>query len=552
MQRLGERPPLWGCSVGQTQKRLLEALPTERMSRTAQGFLCSLRKKFGSNAGGLSLHGGYVGSPIPSDRLHLVSDSCWCYIIRTDWARENRASRRYEEDHVTEVSHRMFASDFQRAAHMQPSRFVRLTLSLIAAAPRALPVYMDALLSGLAEDKEPERIPEKLRPWQPASASEVESIFRRLPDLGNRGTARRFCSIVARRSEEEWSAQALDHIADLAANHRDPEPDYEFAPLSEDKVHTGVYFAPSNTVRGAAAEAIGNLLFHQERLVELFLPSLRALAAHPHVIVRVAARQACLPVLNWNRDLAVELYLQACDHHSDQALVPNRFLGYAWWSHPKALEPLLERMLASPFPAVVHQAASSAVAGWVIKDYFHHLADRCLSADGVRLGGALQALAGIFQHRSELRDRCWEIIQSSLLHRGEADASSLARLLRERDVLSSDWGPRIATEILKCGGFKDVSFWLVHGLKDYEGPLEPYVDALRTLIENLTRQGDEARREIQWRLDDLPSLLLRLYDEAEEADSGDLRELCLDAWDRLLESGQGGILRQLELLDRSD
>lgn len=542
----GERPYLWRSSVGRAQGRLLEALPEERMSKRAVECRAVWRRKFGSVF--KSPRGGAysVVSPIPVDRVHLVSNSTWEYIICSAWEKKNRSARTCD-DEMTEASHAMFSNDFRRAAHMMPSRFARLLLEIAKELPKSLPVYLNSLLQALAEKKAPEKMPEELQSWQPATAGEIEAVFRAFDHLHESSVAKSVCRIIEERSEEAWSSQVLDLVAELAASHSDPELDYEFAPLKEDEHDLIMYASPSNSVRCAAIDAISALLFCQGDLLTRFLPSILLAVEDPHVAVRVSVRGVCLPILNLDRDLAVDLYIRACDHPDDQALLPDRFFEYIWSSHSEQVKPLLQRMLSSRFPVLVERAAFWVVGGWIVKGSFSELAEECLNGGEAMRHGAAQALCSVFEGHSEHRERCWAVLSEYFLKEKHNCRRIADSLLRERDILHSEWGPRILEDLLVTHGFEQASFWLLHGLKDYNGLLTPYGSALRLLTQRLKDSRKEELQGVHWRLEDLPTLLLRLYDETEGND--ELRKLSLDAWDRLLESGLEGTVRQLALID---
>ncbi len=546
----GEAQYLWASSTGRAQQQLLKELPRERMSRAVIKALAVWTRKFGdADRKRPRIRIGSVCSPIPSERLHLVSDSVWRHIIGTDWASEKRVERWRDDDSVERASHENFSRDFQRATHMMPKRFVSLILELAKNPSAALPSYIEALLLALEETTEPGKMPEELRPWQAATPDDLNAVFTCFTDLNQREIALRFCRVIAKRLDLEPRSEILGLIAELSTNHPDPGPSYEFTPLNEDQINVDLYVAPSNTVRGAATEAIEALLFHNGELLPRFLPTIRKLIEDPHPLVRVAARKACLPTLKLNRDLAVDLYVRACDHHDDQVLLPDHFLQYAWRSHPEPLEPLLKRMLSSRFPALVEHAAFWVVAGWVVKGFFSGLAEDCLEGNDAMLQGAARALCSVFKRGDGRREECWRLMCKYLLRGENADGRYATELMRDRDILNSDWGPQIAQDILAGHGFEDACFRVLSGLKDLEGPLAPYAEALLVLVQRLAACEPEEIREHYWRFTELPSVLLRLYDEAETKESHDLRELCLDAWDRLLESGVEGTLRQLELID---
>ena len=67
-----------------------------------------------------------------------------------------------------------------------------------------------------------------------------------------------------------------------------------------------------NCVRSAAGLAIGGLLWEHPGWFEGLRTGIDALINDPHPVPRMAAVPACLPVLRFDRDLAVSWFCAAC------------------------------------------------------------------------------------------------------------------------------------------------------------------------------------------------------------------------------------------------
>ena len=100
-----------GCNEnGRTQYVLLSKAPKCRLSQATLCFLGQLERKFAGynlhKKGGFS--GGGVSSPIPAEKLPLVSDEEWLRIIKRNWSERGQRWKQMGPDHVGEASHGTF------------------------------------------------------------------------------------------------------------------------------------------------------------------------------------------------------------------------------------------------------------------------------------------------------------------------------------------------------------------------------------------------------------------------------------------------------------
>ena len=114
-----------------------------------------------------------------------------------------------------------------------------------------------------------------------------------------------------------------------------------------------------NCVRGQAAEAISSLLYHDSTRLDALRPALHALSQDPIISVRTCAINAFLPLLNFARDEAVELFLRACRDCVPICGTPpfEEFVHYAIYSSYPQLRELLQFALNSPNVHAVEYAA---------------------------------------------------------------------------------------------------------------------------------------------------------------------------------------------------
>ncbi len=143
--------------------------------------------------------------------------------------------------------------------------------------------------------------------WEPAKIETVEAILEKFQLGDDHSTALNFCWLIRECPDENWLDKAIDRLRDYAKSHPDPKsgklnmyPSSEGDDASKTSVHTLLDNA-LNCVRGVARLAIGALLWEHPDWLERLHPGIEHLVRDPHPAVRVAAIEACLPVININK-----------------------------------------------------------------------------------------------------------------------------------------------------------------------------------------------------------------------------------------------------------
>ena len=277
---------------GYSQLRLLKNIAPSRLSDKVSGRLRELRRKFPDapppNSASGVIVGGAVPSPIPEDSARKMSDDNWLGAIN-----------RYPSDLPS------FASDdgllvggvielsrvLETLAKERPARFADLVHRM---PDDANVYYFEAVLKGIFEavlkgvigsDLDEDAVVDAcLRCHKISSRPLGIPIVRLLGALPN------------------VPEKGLEMIAWYATESPDPEP-----PVSRDILTEGI-----NSGRGAAAESVAQLVFKGYENFEYFKPLLKGIANDPSIAVRACAAHVLLGVLNYDRDLAVELFVDLC------------------------------------------------------------------------------------------------------------------------------------------------------------------------------------------------------------------------------------------------
>jgi hypothetical protein len=512
------------------------ALPRCRLSHAALTRLESWGAKFGPpRAGNHPLgSGGVVRSPIPREKLQLISDKQWRYIIGKNWAQRQKSARK--RDFLIEVSHEQFSHDFGVAARVDPERFISLALCVPPSAPR---VYFRSLMSALSDKPSTTRegeVPDVIV----APVERIEEVLRHIQGfLKERYIAWAVCELVRNRSTESWSSWVIDLIIAYAKGHAEPrhgEPSEGEGPLSSTDIDTSI----EESVRGTAVETLAALLFDNSDLAETMFPVIECLANDPNPEVRAAVQGLCIPALNVERKRAVQLFLQACAHSDDSVLTSfytMRFLGYA---SDFDLTPLLARMIASGHEKVAEAGAFWAIVGQMRDGRYSELTEQFQASSKAHRKGMSRAMAQLLRlpgSKQQALDGLLDLITRS----DESAAMEISHLLRDREVLASPEGPLLAEAYVRSSSWKEPKD-LFFALSQFTGSLVPYATILLATVRRLgglTLSTKDVSTRLSGATRYLTEVLLRLYEQAEAPNLADVRSVCLDAWDALLRDQAG-------------
>ncbi|WP_216588727.1 NACHT domain-containing protein [Streptomyces brasiliscabiei] len=330
---------------------LLTAVPEGRLSERGRRRIGELRRLHGDlrepdEPEGVT--GGFVGPPIPPESARHMSDDQWLGAMRkhsrdrTDWETDTGGARE-----LSHVLRNMTVAD--------PGRFARLALRIVTGTH---PAYGASLLLGLG-DAEPYDGP--------------ETVFAAVRHFAGRG----------RPAQDRWLGHALqkylDHVPlDLvevllsrALDSAEPgDADDVFRGDGSDETRD-LFTAGINTVRGSAAESLGDLLVHDPdgSRAALFVPHLSRLAADPSLDVRACVAYVLRAALRHDRPAVADAFavlVRASDHLLASPHVA-RLAVALMRADPASAGPLTERMLASPVVPVRRiggQVAALAAMEW--------------------------------------------------------------------------------------------------------------------------------------------------------------------------------------------
>lgn len=547
-------------AFGSTPHALLPKLAPQRRSAAVDQRIAELVRKLGpvnlsAEHDEYGARAGFVGSPLRPEILHRMGDRAVLNLVASG---KLSAAPKWKKNHFEVASLSTIGSDLRMATQREPERFGRLLTRWPAIGHS---VYLTNILSGLSYPKESGRKPEPT--WQPPSHALLEIVIA-LPivqslarDPRDLEVAKCTCDLIRDYSDYPWSNFVIDFVSWVAENHPDPKAGY--FPIGsrrdDSEVFDDLASNALNVTRGRAAYAIQSMLFKQpDRLVRL-RPAIRCLIRDPHPAVRVAALGVCLPVLNIEKDIAVEWFLEACE--GPEQLLATReawnFIRYSYRTHLAQLLPTLDHMMISSSPQVATSGAKWVAAAFMVAGEVEERFERCIAGPpNLRLG--IAEVAGELM----IEPGCTERATATLLRLAEDPdekvAQAVAWSFRKLDLQHykahrQDW-----SHFARSKAFQSNPTPLLLALEEHSGDLLPFSDCVLTVGSTFAEDLAEATRDRSRGLGmdashHLVPLLLRLYEQAKDHDEA-VYLRCLDLWDRLLERRVGSAIGLTRELDR--
>lgn len=524
--------PEWeGRPPGRASFTFLSAVPEERLSEKGRRRLQELRRLFGeAPAPPTGIQIGTVSAPIPQQAAQKMNDEQWLGAIakhssdRTDWSG------------FTGGAHEQ-AMVLQEETKADPDRFARLALQFD---DTTHPAYASAVVRGLsdADDVEPQRIFE---------------VMRHVAGLGQAENDQALTQALRRRLNADVPDDIIELLLDRALHSPDPDHEaWQESAWSGEKYYNGDPFSCGmNTVRGAAALTLGDLLVHDAdgQRTALVARSLETLASDPSTAVRCCVAHLLAAGLRHAREAMVEAFGKLID-------APDELLGthpveelivYLGFGDSGLVEPVISRMLGSEVEPTREAGGRLAAFAALELELGHLLDDAVESSDAAIRRGA----AKICAHRLPI---------TSYVARAEA---ALRTFFSDDDEKVRDYAAEVAgalrnralaphrklIEVLVASpAFEDALTQFLITLEQATEPVDElvivtarrFIDLHRGQISNFSTRAAGDSKEVG-------ELVLRAYAQAPDASA---RAQALDLVDDLLAEAAYNFSKIIEQAER--
>ena len=549
----------FGYFWGAAQYFLLPALCSARRSQKTDNLISVLNRRYSKYNKDYFVRrmGSWYSIDSPIKDPCRLSDNAWRKIIaNTDIPAEHARSVPVGPNLSVESTVRQFSTSLREAAARQPRRFAEFALSLPTNTHAS---YISSILDGI-KSTAPGNIPdEEKKSWEPAVINTIIRVLERFLPVVNIDIAREFCWLIRDRAKEQFPDSVIEKLIEYAKHHQDPKPgkmnvwsgnrDDTVGRASRDDLFTNSL----NCTRGAAVHAIGSLLWEHPEYIDKLLPALEACVLDPHPSVRISAVNACLPLLNSNRKKALDLFLIACKDDLRVAAC-HRFVYFfntCFGEYKEIMSPLILAMYNSSDPEVAEEGAREICARWTFYDVFNDEVTLCVKNSVPHKNGA----ASVFSHLitdSKYFMKVNPYLLSLLNDEEEEVRQKASAFFRSDNLFALPDVLFFLKECIHTLAFSDHSDGLLYNFKKYMGSLLQFSELIfeicSALVGPLYQQFQEGHGRAYWAVAEISPILLRLYEQAEN--NPDIRNRCLDSWDKLFEKRIGVVRDLMRDIDR--
>ena len=531
---------------GYTELLLLRALDRSRVSEKARVRTQELERKFPAAADtvvkeDVHLEMKPVGPPIPTDEAQAMTDDQWIAAMR----KYDDSSVNQRRGDVHQLSR--ILTDLARAnRHRFASLTMRMTDDIYS-------IYFSAILDGLSGrfvNGESDRKADRAAMGEVATGVLLD-VIERVHALPGRPCGSSIVHSIGVLADRDLPLRTLETVSYYAMHDPDPDEDIWRKDAGDgsryyrgDPYHHGI-----NCVRGQAAKAIAALLDGNQTRLAALREALEALSQDRSVSVRTCAVDALLPLLNFSRDFAVELFVAACSGCREiWSTHPfELFVHYAIHTHYGRLRAVLQAALRS-----CDEKAAASVARQIA---LAELYDVDVGSDGeqVRTGNATTRKAAV---RIYARNVAKEVVGAVCIERLETFLDDMDETVRSEMStaffnVSGEWllrSKEFVLRFIESKAFESGPYYVLRVLEESNlGVPDVICRAAERVLGFLGEEGTHVAYHGSMVAQSIATLVVRQYQQATVTG---LKRRCLDLIDQMEEVGYFGIDTELAKLER--
>lgn len=531
---------------GYTELLLLQALDDSRISETTSRRIQQLRRKFPGPIDMVveedaTFEAELIGSPIPMVRAQLMTDRQWI-----------SAMRKYSGSSVDRFgggAHEL-SQVLRDLARGDRRRFASLSIQM----PDDIDaVYFSAILGGMSgrflNDDSQKRV-DRIS-MQAVDTDVFLDVIDHAHSLPGKPCGSAIVHCISALSDRDLPSRTLATVSYYATHDPDPEGDiWRKEAVSGTRYYRGnPYEHGINCVRGQAAEAIAALLVEDQTRLDALRLAIDALSQDRTISVRTCAINSLLPMINFSRDLAVRLFVAACDGRP--VMWGTRpfeiFVHYVIHTHYEQVGPLLQSALCSDLDkSVAHAARQIALA---------ELHDVDIGSDGeqVRSGSLTMRKAAA---RVYARNIGKEVVGRVCMSRLEGffndeDDGVRSEAAKAFSYVSDEWLLRsgdFISRFIDSSAFESGPYDLLHAIEESNLAVPDVIcRATEGVLKFLGEERTHVAHHESMIAKIIATLVVRQYQQTEE---GSVKTRCLELIDRMEKKGYFGIGEELAKIER--
>jgi hypothetical protein len=509
---------------------LLSALPPQRRSNSVTARFEELGRKFGTPKGPPRPIRAYtVESPIAKEAAEHMNDDNWLNAI----AKHNKPRAVPDWEHPERGGAYELAGMLQQFVEKEPERFVHLALRFPSGTNVA---FFTNVLYGLKKA-------------DISSDLKIE-VVRRVTAFDDNDCAKAALNVLGSLKVYPLPDDLCNFIKTLAVDHPDPEKEQwegEQPYYGGDILRHGI-----NTVRGRAAEAIRDLIWYDERYLQVFLLTVTRIVNDKTLSVRSCVASTLIAVAGCDAGAGISLFSQLTQTDDRLLGTPyaEKFISYALREHFGKLRVHIERMLQSEYASVKQIAGRLACLARLYHQSADDLGETALAGDScMRLRAAEVAENNLVY--PECRGWC-EAALVRLFNDGDHKVRNQAsrcfwHLWKNTEIPLASFNSLIAV-FTKSKAFTEEPSMLLHALEDTRQQMpETTLDVCDEFVTKCAAQARDISTGIAADEITIGKLVFRSYAQFQ---SRDLKLRALSLIDRMCEEGLHSASKNLVEFDR--
>ncbi|WP_285142172.1 hypothetical protein, partial [Lactococcus petauri] len=280
---------------GELQFEILEALPYDRLRSHSKNLLRVLKRKFPKGTQNYIIHRSHVGT-VSNPISREISSKQWLNILSNS---DIRRDRNRMDDGFIDYSLEGFCNSFREATSKKPKEMIELVLNN---KDKVIPEYINSLFSGVAYSDSISEVPLNL----------LENLIVTFKYNCSSEKERYICTIIEKRSNDNWSKNVWDRISNIALSHKNPEIGKINVTTSDDRERESLEMLRTNAInctRGEAVSAIGKLIDNEKSLFSEFQSTLQTVSIDKNPAVRFASLFALWHTYDIDREWTQKILL---------------------------------------------------------------------------------------------------------------------------------------------------------------------------------------------------------------------------------------------------
>lgn len=471
-----------------------------------------------------------VDSPIPENATEKMTDDQWLNAIsRYDYP---DGAYSFERTGSLKGGASQLSFNLQKEVSKNPLRFANLIQQF---SNQASLHYFNAVIRGISESEIKLDVD---------TLSKVLQVCHQLPE---KPCGINISQLFQKLAKLSWENSAFDILIDYALNDPDPKQETQQSIIKTDNSSNQEDFSllGINSVRGSAIRAIALLIFANKERANYFRGVFPQIVTDSSIAVRACAAKMLTALLNYDRDLAVNLFFILCE--TDDILLGvqevEEFLYYALYTHYSILSPILERMIISDESTVIRAGARQCCLASLNNEEANTLVDICLNGNVVHRTAAAEIFRANL-HSAYFRQYCENNLIPLFSDPDEQVRKEVSRCFSkfEGDGLANY--TNLIEKFVNSPAFSTSCDSLIRALEKTTAKL-PEITCLvcEKFVDSFGIQSGDIRTGSAGDSRIISKLLIRVYSQNVRKD--ELQSRCLNVVDRMLEIGSYGLDKAL-------